>query len=230
MKDSRRILVVEDDVPLREVLVEQLTVDYGFIIIESATIREADGIITNEDARIDGIILDVGLPDGDGCEFCADLRRAGHKMPIIILTGLTAEEDVVRGLSSGANDYVVKPFWIGELAARLHAQLRGFDASEDAVFSIGPYVFHPSKRQMRDPIKRRRIQLTDKEASILKFLFRSGVSVTRESLLHEVWGYNSGVSAHTVETHIYRLRQKLEVDPNRPTMLITVQHGYQLWK
>ncbi len=142
-----------------------------------------------KDARFDAIILDVSLPDGDGRDFCVKLRRQGHKMPVIMLTGSDAETDVVRGLDSGANDYIAKPFRLNELLARLRAQLRIFENSEDAVFTIGPYTFRPSAKLLQEPTKNRRIRLTEKEAAILKFLYRAGDrAVARQVLLERGLG------------------------------------------
>ena len=150
-------------------------------------------------------------------------------MPVIMLTGSDGEADVVRGLDSGANDYIAKPFRANELLARLRTQLRLFDGSEEAVFTVGPYTFRPAKKLLQDPAKNRRIRLTDKELAILKFLYRSDARpVGREILLHEVWGYNPAVTTHTLETHIYRLRQKLETNPANPALLLTEQGGYRL--
>jgi DNA-binding response OmpR family regulator len=149
-------------------------------------------------------------------------------MPIIMLTGATEETDVVRGLDSGACDYIAKPFRAHELLARLHAQLRNFDRSEEAVFPVGPYTFRPAKKLLHDSAKNRRIRLTDKETAVLKFLYRSEAAVNRQILMHEVWGYNSSVTTHTLETHIYRLRQKIESDPANPSLLITEGGGYRL--
>ena len=151
------------------------------------------------------------------------------KWPIIILTGSDDESDVVRGLEAGANDYVAKPFRLAELLARLRAQLRIFENSEDAVFSIGPYTFRPAAKLLMEPIKNRRIRLTEKEAAILKFLYRAGDRpVGRQVLLNEVWGYNAAVTTHTLETHIYRLRQKIEPDPAKACLLVTEGGGYRL--
>jgi DNA-binding response OmpR family regulator len=179
--------------------------------------------------RYDAVILDVGLPDGDGRDLCQRLRRHGVKVPIIMLTGSDEEADVVRGLDAGANDYVAKPFRMAELLARLRAQLRIFENSEDAVFSIGPYTFRPSAKLLQDTGKNRRIRLTEKEAAILKFLYRAGTKpVGRQVLLNEVWGYNAAVTTHTLETHIYRLRQKIEPDPTNARLLLTEGGGYRL--
>jgi DNA-binding response OmpR family regulator len=228
MSDTRSILIVEDDEALRGTLGEHLSDEHGFAIHTAATLGEADKAISTEDARIDAIILDIGLPDGDGLDYCIQLRKRGHRMPIIILTGLDGEDNVVQGLDSGANDYITKPFRSDELAARLRTQLRLFDESEDAIVAVGNFIFSPSKRQLRDLAKNRLIRLTDKENMLLKCLVRSNTSLGRQALLDEVWGYHSGVTTHTVETHIYRLRQKIEIDPSNPRLVITTSRGYVL--
>jgi DNA-binding response OmpR family regulator len=229
MAGERPILIVDDDRALRDTLVEQLTLDGEFSPSEATTMAEAESALESKSARFEAIILDVGLPDGDGRDFCVKLRKQGVKVPIIILTGSDDEQDVVRGLDSGANDYIAKPFRMAELLARLRAQLRIFENSEDAVFNIGPFVFRPSAKQLNDPEKNRRIRLTEKEAAILKFLYRAGPRpVARQVLLNEVWGYTAAVTTHTLETHIYRLRQKIEADPSNARLLITEGGGYRL--
>jgi DNA-binding response OmpR family regulator len=229
MPADRPILIVDDDRALRETLAEQLAVDGEFTAIEAATAAQAEEMLNAVDARFDAVILDIGLPDGDGRDLCAKLRRQGMKVPIIILTGSDDETDVVRGLESGANDYIAKPFRLAELLARLRAQLRTFENSEDAVFSIGPYMFRPSAKLLQDQARNRRIRLTEKEAAILKFLYRAGSRpVARQVLLNEVWGYNAAVTTHTLETHIYRLRQKIEPDPSNARLLVTEGGGYRL--
>ncbi len=229
MSSERPILIVDDDADLRATLAEQLAVDGEFQSVKAASLAEAEEKLNEPDARFDAVILDVRLPDGDGRDFCVKLRRQGHKMPVIMLTGSDAETDVVRGLDSGANDYVAKPFRLAELLARLRAQLRIFENSEDAVFTIGPYTFRPSAKLLQDPHKNRRIRLTEKESAILKFLYRAGDrAVARQILLNEVWGYNAAVTTHTLETHIYRLRQKIEPDPANARLLVTEGGGYRL--
>ncbi|GBQ21851.1 two component response regulator [Acetobacter estunensis NRIC 0472] len=229
MSGARPILIVDDDQTLRQMLVEQLQVDGEFQAVEAASVAEAWEAIRAPDSRFDAIILDVTLPDGDGRDFCMELRREGIRMPIIMLTGSDDEADVVRGLDAGANDYVAKPFRIAELLARLRAQLRIFENSEDAVFTVGPYTFRPSAKLLVETARNRRIRLTEKEAAILKFLYRAGTRpVPRQVLLNEVWGYNAAVTTHTLETHIYRLRQKIEPDPSNATLLITEGGGYRL--
>jgi DNA-binding response OmpR family regulator len=222
-------LIVEDDAALRATLAEQLSADGTFHAEEAESAAEATAKLTDADARYDAVLLDIGLPDGDGRELCATLRRHGKNMPVIMLTGADGEQDVVRGLDAGANDYIAKPFRLPELLARVRAQLRTFDNSQDAVFSIGPYVFRPSAKLLLERNTGRKIRLTDKETAILKFLHRAGGKpAPRKLLLDEVWGYNSAVTTHTLETHVYRLRQKIEANPSVPTLLLTVEGGYML--
>ena len=224
----RPILLVDDDSDLRDTLAEHLAFDGMFDATVAGTLAEAEAKLKTPEARFDAVLLDIGLPDGDGRDFCARLRAQNQKMPIILLTGSDSEADIVRGLESGANDYITKPFRVAELVARLRAQLRTFEASEHAVFTIGPYTFRPSARMLVGP-DNQRIRLTEKEAAILKFLYRADRRpVPRDVLLHDVWGYNDLVTTHTLETHIYRLRQKLECDPTNARMLVTQHGGYRL--
>src|SRR5215213_11859804 len=228
MATPRPILIVEDDAALRATLAEQIAMEGDFTADEAESATEAAAKLADGDVRYDAILLDIGLPDGDGRDFCAKLRRDGKKMPVIMLTGADAESDVVRGLDSGANDYIAKPFRLPELLARVRAQLRVFDNSEDAVFTIGPYLFRPSAKLLLESARNRKIRLTDKECGILKFLYRAAKPVPRQVLLNEVWGYNSEVTTHTLETHIYRLRQKIEPNPSKLQLLLTEGGGYRL--
>ncbi|RYJ02998.1 MAG: response regulator transcription factor [Acetobacteraceae bacterium] len=229
MSTPRPILIVEDDINLRETLVEQIALGGDFVAHGAASAGEAEAMLSAPDARFDAILLDIGLPDINGRDFCIKLRRDGRRMPIIMLTGHGEEKDVVSGLDSGANDYIAKPFRMPEVLARVRAQLRIFDNSEDAVFTVGPYMFRPSVRLLQEAARNRKVRLTDKECSILKFLYRAGGKpVPRQILLNEVWGYNSAVTTHTLETHVYRLRQKIEPDPTNARLLLTETGGYKL--
>jgi DNA-binding response OmpR family regulator len=229
MSAERPVLIVDDDDALRETLIDQLAVDGEFVATGAASIKAAQDCLAAKDARFDAILLDVGLPDGDGRDLCVKLRAQGLRMPIIMLTGFGGETDVVKGLDCGANDYIAKPFKLAVLLARLRAQSRIFENSEDAVFTIGPYTFRPAAKQLQDPAHNRRIRLTEKEAAILKYLYRAGGQpIARKVLLNEVWGYNAAVTTHTLETHIYRLRQKIEPDPANARLLITEGGGYRL--
>jgi DNA-binding response OmpR family regulator len=229
MSAARPILIVEDDAALRQVLADHVSSSGVFQSVEAATLDEASRHLGAAEARFDSIILDISLPDGDGRDFCARIRKQGHTMPIIMLTGASDEGDVVSGLNAGANDYIAKPFRANELLARLQAQLRLFDTSEDAVFTIGQYTFRPALKLLVGPEKNQRVRLTAKEVDILKFLYRhANQVVSRQVLLGEVWGYNAGVTSHTLETHVYRLRQKIESDPANCRLLLTVAGGYRL--
>jgi DNA-binding response OmpR family regulator len=225
---ARPILIVEDDDALQQVLADQLALGGLFHPTGAATLAEASHHLAAPEARFDTILLDITLPDGDGRDFCAQIRKQGHMMPIIMLTGAMAEEDIVSSLNAGANDYIVKPFRTNELLARMQAQLRRFDTSEDAVFTIGPYTFRPAAKLLIRIDTKQRIRLTSKEVDILKFFYRrANRIVSRQALMDEVWGYNAGVTSHTAETHIYRLRQKMEIDSTNCRLLITVPGGYQ---
>jgi DNA-binding response OmpR family regulator len=221
-----KILVVDDDSELREAVTEQLSMHEEFEVTAVGSGRE--GIQAAKVGRIDLVIMDVGLPDIDGHDAVRILRKNGFKAPIIMLTGHNTDSDTILGLESGANDYVTKPFRFAVLLARIRAQLRQHEASEDAIFTIGPYTFRPRSKLFVNP-KGKKVRLTDKETSILRYLYRAGQqAISRETLLREVWGYNSGITTHTVETHIYRLRQKIEEDAAVPVILVTESSGYRL--
>jgi DNA-binding response OmpR family regulator len=229
MAAMRPILIVEDDDALRQVLADQIASTGIFQTIEAATLAEASHYLAAPEARFDAIILDISLPDGDGRDFCAKIRKQGHTMPVIMLTGATDESDVVSGLNAGANDYITKPFRANELLARLQTQLRLFDGSENAFFTVGPYTFRPAAKLLVGADKKQRIRLTNKEVGIIKSLHRhANRVVSRQKLLDEVWGYNAGVATHTLETHVYRLRQKMEVGPAKSRLLVTAAGGYRL--
>jgi DNA-binding response OmpR family regulator len=227
MSSGRKILIIDDDEALRHSLAEQLQLHEEFAAAEAGTGGEA--LESTKTQYFDAILLDVGLPDMDGRELCRVMRRNGVRAPILMLTGADGEADTILGLDSGANDYITKPFRLNVLLARLRAQLRQHEASEDAVFAIGPYTFRPSAKTLIDDAKRRKVRLTEKETAILKYLYRAGEkTIGRAILLNEVWGYNSGVTTHTLETHVYRLRQKIERDPAKAEILITEPGGYRL--
>jgi DNA-binding response OmpR family regulator len=226
MSTPRRILLVDDDNALRESLKEQLNLQNEFVVTDAAT--GASGLEKAKNETPDLVILDVGLPDLDGREVCRLMRKANVRCPIMMLTGHDGEADQILGLDAGANDYLTKPFRFNILLARIRAHMRSHAQSEDAVFKIGPYSFRPSAKLLQGP-NNAKIRLTEKETSILKFLFRAGDKVVgRETLLHEVWGYNPAVTTHTLETHIYRLRQKIESDPTHARLLVTESGGYRL--
>lgn len=225
MAQLRRILLVDDDDDLREALGEQLIATGDFDVFEAGTGAEA--MSRADEGHYDLVILDVGLPDTDGRDLCRTMRGANVRSPIIMLTGHDTDADTILGLDAGANDYVTKPFKFPVLMARIRSQLRTHEQSEDAVFQLGDYTFKPAQKMLLTP-EEKKIRLTEKETNILKFLYRSDGVVARDVLLHEVWGYNAGVTTHTLETHIYRLRQKIEPDPANARLLVTENGGYRL--
>jgi DNA-binding response OmpR family regulator len=224
MPSAKRVLLVDDDEMLRNSLAEQLAADGTYEPVEAGTY--AEGRKKGVEGLYEFMVLDLGLPDGDGRELCRSLRDGGVTCPIIILTASDSDADTIEGLRAGANDYITKPFRIAVLMARVDAHLRSHGSSEEAIYRIGSYTFRPSAKMLLEGNKR--IRLTEKETNILKFLQRAGATVSREVLLHEVWGYNPAVSTHTLETHIYRLRQKIEKDPSHAQLLITESGGYRL--
>ena len=226
MSQARKILIVDDDLDLRTALAEQLALHEEFTTSQAENGAQALAATRNESPDL--VIIDVGLPDLDGREVVKIMRKGGFKNPIIMLTGQTSDTDAVLGLDSGANDYVTKPFRFAVLLARIRAHLRQHEASDDAVFQIGQYTFRPSSKHLINA-KGGKLRLTEKETAILRFLFRAGQQVvTRDTLLREVWGYNANVTTHTLETHIYRLRQKIERDPASAQLLVTEAGGYKL--
>jgi DNA-binding response OmpR family regulator len=226
MAQRKTILIIDDDAELRGALTEQLELHEEFSATSAAAATE--GMRQAKETRPDLVLLDVDLPDMDGREACRLMRNAGVTAPIIMLTAAVSDSDTILGLDSGASDYVTKPFRFNVLLARIRAQLRNHEQSEDAVYRIGPYEFRPAQKLLIDA-KGKKIRLTDKETNILKYLYRAGgKSVSREELLTEVWGYNAGVTTHTLETHVYRLRQKIEPEPANARLLLTEAGGYRL--
>jgi DNA-binding response OmpR family regulator len=226
MAQQKTILIIDDDEDLRGALAEQIDAESDLKSSQAET--GLSGVAAATAQRPDLILLDVDLPDMDGREVCRRLRSDGVSSPVVMLTAAAADSDTIQGLEAGANDYVTKPFRFNVLLARIRAHLRHHEQSEDAVFRIGPYEFRPSAKLLVDETGRK-VRLTEKETNILKYLYRAdGKAISREQLLAEVWGYNSGVTTHTLETHVYRLRQKMEPDPANARILLTDVGGYRL--
>jgi DNA-binding response OmpR family regulator len=224
---GKKVLLVDDDEALCGALGEQLDLHEEFSTNMAAT--GAQGLESAKTGHYEIVLLDVGLPDMDGRDVCRLMRCNGVKSPIIMLTGQDSDSNTILDLDAGANDYITKPFKIAILLARMRAHLRQHEKSDGAVFTIGPYSFRPSAKILIDENRNRKVRLTEKEAAILKYLHLTGDRmVKRETLLGEVWGYNAGVATHTLETHVYRLRQKIEMDPSKATILVTDPGGYRL--
>jgi DNA-binding response OmpR family regulator len=226
MTQALKILIADDDNELRAALAEQLSLHEEFSAVHADTAEAALAVSRKETPDL--ILMDVGLPDMDGRSAVKQMRDEGFKNPIIMLTGHDSESDTLEGFEAGANDYVTKPFRFAVLLARMRAHLRQHESNDEAMFRIGQYTFQPGAKLLINE-KGTKLRLTEKETAILRYLYRSGeVVVTREVLLREVWGYNSNVTTHTLETHIYRLRQKIESDPAKAQLLITEAGGYKL--
>jgi DNA-binding response OmpR family regulator len=227
MSCVRTILIVDGDSAMRETLREQLTRDDAFAVIEAASARDAELRLSNHHSPFAAVIMDAELPDGDGHAVCLKLRADGFSMPVILMNGSNRQstsDDLVT---------IAKPFRLSELMAHLRARLEvstiELADAAPAPIRIGPYEFSPEEKTLRHDDANRRIRLTEKEAAILTFLHGMGRrAVPRLELLREVWGYHPSVTTHTLETHIYRLRRKLEADPTNARLLITEGGGYRL--
>ena len=227
MTNGKQILIIDDDTVLVEMLSEQLRLNEEFAPASAASGAEA--LELSKKNYYDVIILDAGLPDMDGRGVCRLMRRNGVQVPIIMLMGVDADADAIPGLDAGANDYITKPFRLSVLLARLRAHIRDHEQSDDAIFTIGPYTFQLANKLLLNTVENKTVRLTDKETAILEYLCRADDRIVdRDTLLDGVWGYNADVTTHTLETHVYRLRQKIEYDPSSAQILVTVPGGYRL--
>jgi DNA-binding response OmpR family regulator len=192
---------------------------------------ESDSEVLASLARqpFDAFILDATLPESDGRELCRTLRRRGITSPILIMLDRASDPEVILALDAGANDCIVKSTSIGLFLARLRAHLRQHAQNDELDVRIQHCRFRPGARLLTDAAGRKKCLLTGREAILLKYLCRMrGITVPRAQLLRAVWEYNPDVTTHTIETHVWRLRKKLERDPRRPTILITEAGGYRL--
>lgn len=210
MPNPARILLVESDPVLRGSLAEQLQHE-GYEVIAA---RDGDDAVHAAHSGAFTFAI-VGLEKGDA--LAAALRQAGLAAPILLLTD---------GEVQTTQESLAKPFRFSALLGRLHALSTHHAGNGDAAVRIGPYTFHPSAKLLQ--AAGRKVRLTEKETNILKFLHASAGTVPRDILLHEVWGYGPAVATHTLETHIYRLRKKIEQDPAKAQILLTEGGGYRL--
>lgn len=224
---DKKLLLVDSAQEARRAMAAELRLSGEFLIEEAETAGIALEMVRTR--RYDAILIDVHFRDMDGRELCRSMRRTGIMVPIVFLTAANTDADIILGLDAGADDYVTKPVRTSVLFARLRAHLRQHERSDDAVLLIGPYFFLPARKQLVELDGGRTICLTEKETAILKHLYRSkGDVVNRSSLIREVWGYSPEVDSHTAETHIYRLRQKIEPDSSNPKILLSGAGGYRL--
>jgi len=220
----KKIVLIEDDSDLFGLLKYNLEKE-GFVIAGSQTGRGATELCRRE--RPDLVILDIMLPDSDGLEICKALRNHSElaNVPIIFLTARVSETDRIVGLELGANDYIVKPFFIRELIARVKNQFRTLSSPSRTVRAGALELDRASCRVILNGVE---IALTATEFRLLEFLMsRPGVVYSREQLLDAVWGHDRAVTDRTVDVYILRLRQKIETDPTHPAFIRAVRgFGY----
>ena len=226
MNLSAKILLINNDKDLGEALAFQLALDKKYKTVETSGETSAFSQINNNFCYL--VIVNSQSSALNGYNLIKSLRLAGFKKPIIMLINQNNNLDIADDQNRKADEYINKPFRYPVLLKSIETQLHKFKKSENTKYSIGNYIFKP-KSKILESNKKRSIRLTEKENNILKFLYKNlGNIVSRETLLHEVWGYNSKVTTHTLETHIYRLRQKIEDDPSEACLLITETGGYKL--
>ncbi len=222
-----KILIADGDPAARHLLADFLGRLDEFVIHEAES--DADVLIALKQQPFDAIILGIGLPDSGGRELCRLLRLQGVSSPILMLTDRESDADVILALDTGANDCITKSTRMGVFLARLRAHLRQYSQSGDPDLRIQHYLFRPSARLLTTSAGRKKISLTGKETILLKYLYRMhSKTIPREQLLSDVWEYSPDVTTHTVETHVWRLRKKIERDPDYPEILITEAGGYRL--
>jgi two-component system response regulator RegX3 len=219
------ILIVEDEESYQDALNVGLSVE-GFVVVGATNIAEARVLLAS--AKPDLVLLDVMLPDGSGIDYCRELHDTTH-IPVIMVTARTSEVDVVLGLEIGAADYVTKPYRLRELVARIRAVLRRpVSANDDEVITFGDLRIDFSRRTVTR--KSREVELSRKEFDLLAlFATRLGQVVTREVCLDTLWWGLELSDTRTLDTHVKRLRQKIEDDPANPRHLITIRGvGFRL--
>ncbi len=230
MTSKSKILIVEDETAIRRGLVDVL-IYHGYAVEEAAT--GTAGLDLARSGQFDLVLLDVMLPGIDGFEICDKIRQHDHDLAIIMLTAKNMEEDIVQGLSLGADDYVSKPFSIAQLLLRIQAVLRRTQAAEKKIelIRLGESV-KIDCMNLCGKNGTKTIQFTRREINLLRYLqSHSKRPVSREELLHKVWGYASNVEleTRTVDIHIAKLRRKLEPEPAKPQFLVTIRGaGYRL--
>jgi DNA-binding response OmpR family regulator len=227
MTVGKRVLLVDEKTLLLEMLNEQLQLLEEFI--PSIAISGAEALYKTEKGSFEVVILNESLPDMNSLEVCRLMRSNGIRSPIIMLTAANSNIETIPSSGMGANDYIKKPFRFAVLLARMRAHIRQHEHSDDAILTVGPYSFQPGIHLLIEKKTNKRVHLTDKETAILKYLCEvDGKVVRRDKLLDQVWGYNSEVTTRTLETHVYRLRQKLEKNPSNAQIIMTEPGGYRL--
>jgi DNA-binding response OmpR family regulator len=226
MEPDKTILIIEDEPHIVLGLTDALEFE-GFRVFTAETGKV--GLQTARERNPDAVLLDLMLPDMNGYQVCQEIRRFNPQVPIIMLTARSQESDKIRGLDAGADDYVTKPFGVGELVARLRAAFRRMDVRPTAVvFEIGDMVVNLSSHTVEGRGKRETLSVY--EVELLRFLHeRRGHAVSRDEILDRVWGQDSNPTNRTIDNFIVKLRRKIEPRPDAPEYIVTVYGlGYKL--
>ena len=227
MVKRKTILFVSEALLLKELLLEQLQKQGEYLLEESLSVTEAISLIVKE--HFDCILIDSSLADVSLSNLCKNIRQEGVRSPIILVAEELGEDVAIVALDAGANDYVLKPFKINVLVAKIRSNIRQFEQSEFAILRFGRFSFKPGDKILLNNSSKEEVRLTDKETAIIKLLYLSGGEVvTRATLLEEVWGYNTTLTTHTLETHIYRIRQKVGNASSGQDFIATESEGYRM--
>ncbi len=227
MSRQRKLLIVDSDAASRGDLAAQLRLHAEFETEEFGFGAAALNAILHD--YFDAILLEVQLSDMDGPELCRLMRREGVSSPIIMIGGGESGADEILALNAGANDYVIKPVRIGILLARMRAQIRLHEVSEDPVFPIGRIRFRPGANQLYDPESKRKIRLTQKETAILKYLYRAGNrAVSWDSLLQELRHQSARLTPQSLESYVDHLQRKIAEGAGQTEFLVVDDGGLRL--
>ena len=227
MVKRKTILFVSEVLLLKQLLLDQLQKQGEYLLEESLSVTEAISLIVKE--HFDCILIDSSLADVSLSNLCKNIRQEGVRSPIILVAEELGEDVAIAALDAGANDYVLKPFKINVLVAKIRSNIRQFEQSEFAILRFGRFSFKPGDKILLNNSSKEEVRLTDKETAIIKLLYLSGGEVvTRATLLEEVWGYNTTLTTHTLETHIYRIRQKVGNASSGQDFIATESEGYRM--
>ena len=227
MVKRKTILFVSEFLLLKQLLLDQLQKQGEYLLEESLSVTEAISLIVRE--HFDCILIDSSLADASLSNLCKNIRQEGVRSPIILVAEELGEDVAIVALDAGANDYVLKPFKINVLVAKIRSNIRQFEQSEFAILRFGRFSFKPGDKILLNNSSKEEVRLTDKETAIIKLLYLSGGEVvTRATLLEEVWGYNTTLTTHTLETHIYRIRQKVGNASSGQDFIATESEGYRM--
>ena len=229
---NRSLLIIGALAGLPRILINDIEDTDIFQIDRCETGAAALSRLSTKSSSHDAIMIADEMTDTDAASLCMKLRLRGLNTPIILLGSAPqhqmSEDEVVRGLDAGANDFIAQPFRFGEVMARLRAQMRLHENSDNIVLTVGAFQFRPAQRMLQHSQTGARMRLTEKEAAVLKLLYRADGPLSRNTLLAEIWGYSETATTHTVETHIYRLRRKIEPNPQEISLLVSDHGGYRL--